>query len=147
MTMRVIKGWKCTSCLFDAQGERRLAVDDAKPIDTGAESGIYDAREGGNDTTQMGEGRGLAPLVESTGRRAQAKRGRKPSHRRGHAEAEPWIDEVGKSAHCGVRKCGVQQKPPHLGGHGWGEPRTAGVVKQGKCGAWKCGVWKCGVQK
>ena len=95
----------------------------------------------------MGDGRGLAPLVESTGRGARAERGRIPYHRGRHEETEPWINEVVKSAHCGARKCREQQKPPHLGGHEWGEPRTDGVVKQRKCGARKCGVRKCGVRK
>ena len=72
-----------------------------------------------NNTIQMVERRGLAPLVESTGQGAQAKRERKPPHWGGHKETESWINEVGKSAHCGARKRGVQQKPPHLGGHKW----------------------------
>ena len=62
-------------------------------------------------------------------------------------DVKPWIDEGGKSAYCGARKCGAQQKPPHLGGRKWGEPRTDEVAKQGKYRARKCRVWKCGFPK
>ena len=56
-----------------------------------------------NDATQMGEGRGLAPLVGSKGRGARTKRGRKSHYQGRHKEEEPWIDEgqCGHRAGCG----------------------------------------------
>ena len=166
-----MKRQKCTSCPFGAWWKRCLVVDDAKAISSGAKSGVYGVREGGHDATQMGEGKGLMPLVGSTGRRARTERGPNPHHQGRHEEEEPWIDEgqCGHRARCGRpgathsdgpprRAPASARAPPGCCGSAGPTPRTPSATptdalpcadqrSAGKdCGARKCGG-ECGAQR